>query len=490
MPGAQILQLQRLIGNRATTRIIQRMPSRNRVVERLGKPKMNFGIGPLKKENSTKYKAVLDTLDSFHSYITAELHATQPEVMAQLKQLMREFDAIIAATSAYDAEDEDGDKKEYMLELKLQAQNEKTACIGPMVRASENPNRFLVNGKRSNLGNFLGVTDALVMNEANNRGTVGGGMNTLNVYGPAGANQPSESKTYFKQNMESMNPSTFEEESAMAEQIRTMPGGPARAALEKELTVRQNQADFSEKGGISATDTRSSNREVASYRLDQLLDAGLIARTQFALRKVGNQSILGTSQRGASGKAAGDLKPTTDVNDRANVGQDAFSTDDPNLLRLLSRLQLLDNLAMQLDRHTGNYYLKLDANGNVIGLTGIDNDMSFGTNTNLTQRKQKYSGLSLYVDKNMAQKIIALDPELLALVMSDLLDPNEMAALITRLTALKVHLNAKLAAGELMDPADWDVVVAQDMNQEGGTDRGTNYAYTLDDKGRSGARGY
>jgi hypothetical protein len=299
----QIIQLQSVIGNRAVTRIVQRMPTKNAVIRELGKPTPNIGIGKLKKYNSTKYREVLDALESLDNYAQAELHSTQPEVMGQLKQLMREFDAIIAAAAAYDNEEEDGSKKEYMVNLKIQAQNEKTACIGPMVRASENPARFEINGKRPKLLTFFGVTDPLVMNEANNRGTVGGGMNTLNVYGPAAPNAPSESKQYFKANMATMNPTTVEEEMAIAERIRTMPPGPARAALEKELTLRGNQADMSDKGGISATDTRSANREVASYRLDQLLDAGLIARTQFALRKVGNQSTLGTAQRGASGKA-------------------------------------------------------------------------------------------------------------------------------------------------------------------------------------------
>ena len=50
---------------------------------------------------------------------------------------------------------------------------------------------------------------------------------------------------------------------------------------------------------------------------------------------------------------------------------------DPVLQRRLSRLQLLDTLAMQVDRHGGDCCIQFDENGKVIGAKGIDNDMAF-----------------------------------------------------------------------------------------------------------------
>jgi hypothetical protein len=482
---SSLAYLQRTIGNKATLNLVQRMPTKNMVITELGKPTMNIGIGKLVlKENSTKYKAMLEALDVMDTILSQEIGTTKGDIVTQLKLLLTQFDHIFAACDEY--EGETGAKAEYFNTLRIQAQNEKTMAIGPMMRASENPSKYnVVTSSRPKIRNIVGTPDPLTMNENNFVGTVGGGMNQLAHYSTG---QQSGDK-FFKPNTAEMDTFASQDEENSAyyqlEQNKNNMSAQEYQAQQKNLGTKANYSDFRDKGGISETDTRSSNREVASYRLDQLLDANLIARTQFALRNVNGVSTLGTSQRRASGKSAGDLKAATDTNDRTNIGADAFSTQDPAFLRMMSQLQLLDILTLQLDRHTGNFYLQLDQNGNVTGLTGIDNDMSFGTVTTVEKRIKQYSGMSQYVDKDMAVKIIGLDTALLRLAMSDLLDSAEIDALIVRLNKLKTHLQQLAMNGQLLDPTQWDVVVAQGIANEG-----NNYQYTLMHKANNPSRGY
>ena len=52
----------------------------------------------------------------------------------------------------------------------------------------------------------------------------------------------------------------------------------------------------------------------------------------------------------------------------------------PAMQKSLADLQVLDNLLGQVDRHTQNHMLQSDKQGRAIGVTGIDNDFSFGMN--------------------------------------------------------------------------------------------------------------
>ncbi len=479
----RILTMQRTIGNQATQRalgnVIQRMPKSDEVIGVLGKPTMNIGIGPLKKENSTKYKEVLAALTALDAYLSTQLAATGNEIKEQLKELLRKFDAIIEACGDYGEaadNDEDTSKKErYFRSLKVQAQNEKTQAISGLMAAADHPNP----NYRPALRATFNAPDPLVMNEGQYQRDVGGGMNTLQQYGTG------NNTAYFKQNTAEMDPLSIDQEMQAMFAVDAEKDPVKKAALMKDVQTRQNQADFADQGGISATDTHSANREVASYRLDQLLDGGLIARTQLALRNAGTQSTLGSVQRGATGQSAGDAKITSNAVDKATTGPGAINVQDPNLMRLLSRLQLLDSLAMQLDRHTGNFFLQTDANGNVTKVTGIDNDMSFGTQTGIEKRIKQYSAMSAFVDAEMAVKILRLDAELLRLAMTDLLSAEELNSLNTRLVKLQAHLLVLQMRGELLQPNQWDVAVAQNLFTEQ-----KGYDYTLAQKAENPARGY
>jgi hypothetical protein len=185
------------------------------------------------------------------------------------------------------------------------------------------------------------------------------------------------------------------------------------------------------------------------------------------LRNTPEGPQLGSLMEGAKGTKGGELgdKLTKDSNSqRQKPG--SINVQDPNLQRLLSRLQLLDTLAYQVDRNAGNFYVQFDRNGNVTGVTGIDNDMSFGTKTGIRDRAQELPGLAKFVDKEMAEKIIGIDPRLVQLILSDLLSTDELAALNDRLLKLKNALVQMQSGNKLLTPNQWDQLTAKSQIDE------------------------
>jgi len=109
-------------------------------------------------------------------------------------------------------------------------------------------------------------------------------------------------------------------------------------------------------------------RTVAMSKLDQLLGTNVIAPTFLAKHK----GKLGTIMAEIEGKTGG--KASEDQN-KDPVAKKAIS--DPITRQALSKLYLLDVIAGQVDRHSGNYVIELQG-GVVKGVKGIDLDLAFG----------------------------------------------------------------------------------------------------------------
>jgi hypothetical protein len=153
-----------------------------------------------------------------------------------------------------------------------------------------------------------------------------------------------------------------------------------------------------------------------------------------------------------------------DVKDQNQPKQ--VNLQDPKLMQMLSRLQLIDLLAFQVDRNRGNYFIQTDNNGNVIGVTGIDNDYALGTSTKIEGKNQELPGMSRYVDEELAINILNLDPELLRMVMMDLLTEAEIAALLERLQKLQAFLKPLRDQGQLLKPNQWTPAIAKGLLEE------------------------
>ena len=123
--------------------------------------------------------------------------------------------------------------------------------------------------------------------------------------------------------------------------------------------------------GISELGSNFGGRSVASYKVDKLLGGGVTPKTKFGTR----DGAGGTVQDWAKGNSPqkmtqieGQMLPKTEYRD--------FDYSDPEIMRQLATLQILDTITGQVDRHPGNYYIYQGPEGTRV--IAIDNDLAFG----------------------------------------------------------------------------------------------------------------
>ena len=146
-----------------------------------------------------------------------------------------------------------------------------------------------------------------------------------------------------------------------------------------------------------------------------------------------------------------------------------LNPDRPELRRDLVKLQLLDALCGQSDRHPGNYVVNLDQNGDYVGLLAIDNDQAFGSAIDDPNQLHPSANAGLHgvmlpevVDREMKEAFDQLTPEALAEELSGLLTDDEIESAKQRLVIIKNHLARLEEDGKVIEPGQWDSQAAQD----------------------------
>ncbi len=223
--------------------------------------------------------------------------------------------------------------------------------------------------------------------------------------------------------------------------------------------------------GVDPENPQIAMRNLATQAYASKLGFDVIAQTQVALFTVppykNNPSgpHLGLLMRKALGKEAYFLKPA--------------SFKRPDVLRELTKLQLLDHLTAQCDRHRGNYFVHIDSQTNKVHVTGIDNDQCFGPNvknslslvsssctpdlaaiSNMEAFKHVVS-LPPVVDVKMFKAIKNITQKDLQNMLSNLLNAEEIDASIQRLEIVQAHLSQLKVDGFLIDDTDWASEKAQ-----------------------------
>ena len=148
-----------------------------------------------------------------------------------------------------------------------------------------------------------------------------------------------------------------------------------------------------------------------------------------------------------------------------------FDFSDPVLREKTTDLQWLDALCGQVDRHAGNYIVQRDQQGQVTGVTGIDNDFAFGAvlqdpnDVNGPAFKQRtgefacpFNGCVLpqAVSTKTATALLALTPDKLAELMGPGLTPEEVAAAKNRLGIMQTYIRDLQTKGQVIDKTeDW-----------------------------------
>lgn len=218
-------------------------------------------------------------------------------------------------------------------------------------------------------------------------------------------------------------------------------------------------------------------RAVASSMVDELLGTNLLA-----------DSVL-TTLNGVDGYTCALANGVQYRVDRKNPEGATVSTfADVNLASSvtqqgLANLQVLDWITGQIDRHPGNLFID-PVTGKV---TGIDNDLAFGTN--LTLRGYNIGaqlGLPTRIDAEMAARIRNLDVNrlkagLLGVVQGpDKLNDAEVASVLERIEQLKAHIDQLERDGKLV--REWNNTTYQTMSL------GMTEAQTLSEIDRKGGR--
>ncbi|MDB5841700.1 MAG: hypothetical protein JWQ23_3652 [Herminiimonas sp.] len=153
-----------------------------------------------------------------------------------------------------------------------------------------------------------------------------------------------------------------------------------------------------------------------------------------------------------------------------------------SVMRELIKLQIIDALTAQSDRHGLNYFID-PVSGRV---SGIDNDQSFGPNirrsADLAARMTPYSffcvGLPTVVDLEMVKNIINLTADDIEAELGDLLLPEEIEATQARLEEIHNHFQHLAMTNRIIQPDQWERQVFDD---------GTTSYIARDSKGPSSA---
>ncbi len=221
--------------------------------------------------------------------------------------------------------------------------------------------------------------------------------------------------------------------------------------LSRQIALKiGNAAAYS---GIDSFDPQLGGRNIASSILNDSLGFKVIPRTGFGTN--GNNAV-GTVMAKANGLAGRDSPPAL--------------FDDPAVRRELTKLQWLDGLTAQVDRHPGNYLIEAHPDGSGKQVIGIDNDASFGDKITHPNQialgkgwlKGVLRGLRLppVIDTDMARAFRELTPEKLQASLNGLMTQNEIDATKKRLIGIQEHIDAlekagRFEAGRFINPDQW-----------------------------------
>ena len=135
------------------------------------------------------------------------------------------------------------------------------------------------------------------------------------------------------------------------------------------------------------------------------------------------------------------------------------------MLKSLAELKIIDFLCLNVDRHHGNIMYQVDAEGNLTGIQGIDNDSSFGPRR---WNQTDVNGIKV-ISRSMADRVEKLTPEMMRFALRGRgLTEEEINAAAKRLKVLKRRINNNmvriieddqfktLTETELYDPQNTD----------------------------------
>lgn len=243
-----------------------------------------------------------------------------------------------------------------------------------------------------------------------------------------------------------------------------------------------NLPDAAMKSEIDRLDPNQGGRSVASSRLAKLFGSKLITNVEFAThstdtnvkgRKHAEQKTrMGVVSEKAEGTEAGKLTVARGKQERAEYektkdASTVIDMDDPELQRSLNILQMLDYISLQLDRHAGNFYIATDEKGKVLGVTGIDLDISFGKGGNGGKVGEggHFVGIPELADAEFRAKVLSVSEKEIRDCLDGVIDKSEIDATVERFTYLCKRLK-EMDPKQIVQVGGWGAETAKQQGNE------------------------
>ncbi len=235
--------------------------------------------------------------------------------------------------------------------------------------------------------------------------------------------------------------------------------------------------------GEGSEKVNMTRRNVATSRMAALLGVGnLVAKSETAeiYDEATGSTIRGNLMEQARGQRSGNDITAKAKEDKKTITYsstkerpDVLLNSTGNFQRDLCSLQVFDNICGQIDRHGGNFLVTQNEQGELSDLQGIDNDGAFGLNDNgafINGQGNTRNAYNIqtgemelpFLDRAFAERIKAVDKEMIKYALKDLLTEKEIDAVITRLEDVKKAIST-MDESRLLRDEDWNDDTAQTL---------------------------
>lgn len=235
--------------------------------------------------------------------------------------------------------------------------------------------------------------------------------------------------------------------------------------------------------GEGSEKVNMTRRNVATSRMAALLGVGnLVAKSETAeiYDEATGSTIRGNLMEQARGQRSGNDITAKAKEDKKTITfsstkerPDVLLNSTGNFQRDLCSLQVFDNICGQIDRHGGNFLVTQNEQGELSDLQGIDNDGAFGLNDNgafINGQGNTRNAYNIqtgemelpFLDRAFAERIKAVDKEMIKYALKDLLTEKEIDAVITRLEDVKKAIST-MDESRLLRDEDWNDDTAQTL---------------------------
>ena len=208
--------------------------------------------------------------------------------------------------------------------------------------------------------------------------------------------------------------------------------------------------------GIDPYDPQTAARNLSTCRLAEELGFDVVVQTELGLHTLpgATQPELGLVMEVAPGVAARDIPHSINIFKHADARRE------------ITKLQLLDCLTAQGDRHGRNYFIASKPGGG-IRVAGIDNDQCLGStvhNPDAIRRSLdsepgrgfRGCGLPPMIDTDMARALEDLTPDRVDYLIGDKVGRKEVHATVQRLSAIKDYIAHLRQEGRIIDSDGWE----------------------------------